>query len=119
MLVWLSVTWPGPGTLAPIVAVPFFFFFVIEVTVILLAGAAAGRHGSVGPGIRLGLDDPPPRFARPMKSPAPEFPQKTYWELTATPQTLLAAGTALGMKAVGRGAATYRSAADGLVADPE
>src|SRR3954466_8544650 len=30
VFVWLRVTWPGPGTLALIVAVPFVFFFVIE-----------------------------------------------------------------------------------------
>src|SRR3954449_7913397 len=98
VLVWLRVTCPGPGTLAPIAAVPFFFLWVIEVTVILLAGAAAGRHGSVGPAIRLGLDEPPLRLERPMKSLAPELPQNTYWELTATPQTAFAAGTALGTK---------------------
>ncbi len=81
-----------------IVAVPFFFFFVIELTVILLAGAAAGRQGSVGPKMRLGFDEAPLRFERPMKSLAPELPQNTYWELTATPQTSLAAATALGTK---------------------
>src|SRR3954449_2333969 len=100
VLVWFNVTCPGPGTLAPIAAVPFFFLCVIDVTVILFAGAAAGRHGSVGPEIRLGFEPEPLRLDRPMKSLAPELPQKTYCELTATPQTSLAAGTALGMNAL-------------------
>src|SRR5882724_11008691 len=79
------------------IAVPFFFLRVTDLTVILLDGAAAGRHGSVGPETRLGFDDPPLKFARPTKSVAPSFPQKTYWELTATPQGVFAAEVALGM----------------------
>src|SRR3954462_10713135 len=98
VLVWFRVICPGPETLAPIAAVPFFFFLVIEVTVILFAGAAAGRHGSVGPEIRLGCDAEPRRWDRPMKSLAPELPQNRYCELAATPQTALAAATALGTK---------------------
>src|SRR5215216_4544312 len=82
------------------IAVPFLFLRVTDLIVILLDGAAAGRHGSVGPAIRLGLDDDPLRFALPTKSLAPELPQKTYWELTATPQGLFAEGVALGMKAL-------------------
>ena len=58
VFVWFSVTCPGPGTLALIVAVPFFFFFVIELTVILFEGAAAsGRvRGPVTPAPESGPD---------------------------------------------------------------
>src|SRR5262249_10327871 len=63
VLVWLSVIWPGPGTLALIVAVPFFFFLVTEFTVILLEGAAASREGfvvlmAIAPVIRAGFGEP-------------------------------------------------------------
>src|SRR4051795_8613764 len=68
VLVWLSVTWPGPGTFASIAAVPFFFFLAIELIVILFEGAAASRQGSVGPAIRSAFGEFPFRFARPMKS---------------------------------------------------
>ena len=47
-----------------------------------------------------------------MKSLAPELPQKTYWELTATPQTVFAADVALGMKVVVGGAPAERRPAD-------
>ena len=58
VLVWFRVTWPGPGTLALIVAVPFFFLFVTELTVILLEGAAAEQAGVGRPRrSRLGFDE--------------------------------------------------------------
>ena len=79
---------------------PFFFFLVIELTVILFEGAAAGRQGSVGPVMKLGFGELPLRFARPIESVAPELTQKTYCELTATPQTSLLGETALGMNAL-------------------
>ena len=63
------VTTPGLGTLAWIVAVPFFLLLAMELTVILFAGAAVSWEGSAGPvtpasGIRPGLGSEPLRSAR-------------------------------------------------------
>src|SRR6266511_462052 len=82
-------TWPGPGTLALMIAVPFFFLRVIELIVILFEGAAASRKGDATPEIRLGLGLDPLMLARPIRldpSEWPSSPQKTYWGLTATPE---------------------------------